>query len=194
MTAQMKASIACIGSGGTILPSRRQRKMLSHLLLIFGSSLPLPVPRHRQQKKSSPDVPVRPGTVPLAQVSMPYQVSFLKSHRNAALELAQTLLKLSARMVFLRFQLCVAFLCFIPLFPYGGLSTQGSFPQPLLGHRPLLPLSAKIAILCGVVPGLLLPPRAMLRPPPAAVHPSIAPLVEVVKARPHPLRVLSRKS
>lgn len=168
--------------------------MLSHLLLIFGSSLPLPVPRHRQQKKSSPDVPVRPGTVPLAQVSMPYQVSFLKSHRNAALELAQTLLKLSARTVFLRFQLCVAFLCFIPLFPYGGLSTQGSFPQPILGHRPLLPLSAKIAILCGVVPGLSLPPRAMLRPPPAAVHPSIAPLVEVVKAHPHPLRVLSRKS
>lgn len=87
MTAQIKASIACIGSGGTILPSRKQRKMLSHLLLIFGSSLPLPVPRHRQEKKSSPEVPVRPGTVPLAHVSMPYQISFLKAHRNAALPL-----------------------------------------------------------------------------------------------------------
>lgn len=90
--------------------------MPGHLLLIFGSSLPLSVPRHRHKKKSQSQLPVRPGTVPAALV---YLVGFFKALRSAALslplELVQTLFKLSARTFFLRSRLHVPFtpLCFL---------------------------------------------------------------------------------
>ena len=84
--------------------------MPGHLLLIFGSSLPLSVPRHRQKKKSWSQLPVRPGTVPSVLV---YLVGFVKALRNAGLslplELVQTVFKLSARTFFLRSRLHVPF-------------------------------------------------------------------------------------
>lgn len=78
--------------------------MPGHPLLLFGTSLPLSAPRHRHKKKSEPQLPVRPQTVPSVLV---YLVGFVKAPRNAALSLPLELFELSTRTFFLRIRLCV---------------------------------------------------------------------------------------
>lgn len=93
---------------------------------------------------------------------MPYQVSFLKAHRNTALPLPSGAGSNSAEAECQDVFPKIPALCSLPLlhsalFPYGGLSTKCTFPRPLLCHRPLLRLSAKTAVLCAAGLGLSLP-------------------------------------
>lgn len=94
--------------------------MRGYPLLLFGSSLPLSVPRHKHKKKNQSQPPVRPGIIPSVLV---YLVGFVKALRNAALslplELVQTLFQLSARTFFLRSRLRVPWtpLCFLASHP-----------------------------------------------------------------------------